>query len=151
MRFFLIVFLLLFLSGCAVEDVTEQDGKSEYEQLELCSITDADLDVAPDSATEIVFEEGQLIYTISSTGDYILKGKCEGQIQIDVQDQIVHLILENVEMQSKNGPVIYVKSAAKVVITIPENTTSVLMDSTDYAGYESARACIFSEDDLDNE
>ena len=148
MKRFLVVFIALFLSGCATSEVVESGGSSGYENIELYTITDADLDVTSDNPTEISFEENQPVYMIDSEGDYIISGKHEGQIQIDVQDRIVHLILDNVQLQSKEGPVIYVKSAAKVVITIPENTHSVLKDSTNYVNWENARACIFSEDDL---
>lgn len=148
MKQFLVVFLVLFLSGCAADEMMEQEGDIGYESVEICTITDADLDATQDNPTEIKFKENQQVYNIDSAGDYIISGKCEGQIQIDVQDKIVHLILDNVELQSKKGPVIYVKSAAKVVITVPENTNSILKDSTDYAGWEDARACIFSEDDM---
>lgn len=148
MKQLLVVFLVLFLSGCSADEAVEKEGDIGYDYVELCTITDADLDITPDNPTEISFEENRPVYIVDSAGDYILRGKYEGQIQIDVQDRIVHLILENVELQSKNGPVIYVKSAAKVVITVPENTNSILKDSTDYDGWEDARACIFSEEDM---
>ena len=146
MKRFLPLFIILFLTGCSTDKVVTQEEDFQY--AEVCKITDADLDITTEDPTEIVFEENQEIYIIDSAGNYILSGECEGQIRIDVQDQIVHLILDDVKMQSKNGPAIYVQSAAKVVITIPEDTDCILMDSTDYTGYEDARACIFSEDDL---
>jgi len=147
MKYFLLIFMVLFLTGCSADEMEKQEENSAYKYSEICRISDADLGVTPNNPTSISFGEEQ-IYLIDSAGDYTISGECEGQIQIDVQDEIVHLILEDVEMQSKKGPAVYVKSAAKVVITIPENTTCILMDSTDYTGYEDARACIFSEDDL---
>ena len=148
MKLFFLIFLVLFLTGCSADEIVKQDGNSEYEYVEICKLTDADKNTVQNNPTEIVFENEQQVYIIDNEGEYILSGDCEGQIQIDVQDKIVHLILENVEMQSENGPVIYVKSAAKVVITIPENSSCILMDSTYYDGYEESRSCIFSEDDL---
>ena len=148
MKLFLLFFLTLCLSGCASMEKTEQTGNFGYERNENFIISEADLEVAVNNPKEIVLDKEQQVYIIDSAGDYFLKGECEGQIQIDVQDQVVHLILEDVKMQSKNGPAIYVKSAAKVVITIPEKTSSVIMDSTNYRGYEDARACIYGEDDI---
>ena len=146
MKHFLLLMTVLLLSGCSTKEYAEQEEKFEY--VEICKITEADLDIDVNNPKEIVFEEDQDIYVIEKAGDYILRGEWEGQIQIDVDDQIVHLMLDDVKLQSKKGPAVYVKSAAKVMITIPEGTESILMDGTDYSGYEDARACVFSADDL---
>lgn len=148
MKRVLVLLLPLLLCGCAAEEINGQEKTAWYDTVESCPITDADLDVTQNNPKEIGFEGNQQAYVIDSAGDYIISGKCDGQIQIDVQDRIAHLILDNAELQSRNGPAIYVKSAAKVVITIPEGTTCIIKDSPDYDGWEKARACIFSEDDL---
>lgn len=147
MRLVLVILLVLFLTGCSAPGSIDQDKTYGQEYTLISKNTDADLDVTFDNPTRIEFGDEQT-YIIDTAGEYILTGSCQGQIQIDVQDQIVQLVLDNVELRSPKGPAIYVKSAAKVVITIPVNSSSILMDSTDYIGYEDARACIFSEDDL---
>lgn len=148
MKHFWVVFLVLFLSGCAAGESVQQEGNVGSDYVELCAITDTDSDITWEDFTEICFEDDQQTYVIDSAGEYMLRGNLEGQIQIDVQDRIVHLILENAQLQSNKGPAIYVKSAAKVVITIPEGTKSIIKDKADYTGWENARACIFSEDDM---
>lgn len=145
----LCAFLVLLLTGCAPRSVTTvldiTTMKPDYS--EIYHLTEADLNTEAENAEEIrVGEQG--IFIIDRPGDYILSGEQEGQLQIDVEDEIVHLILDNVEMKSYSGPAIYVKSAAKVVITIPERSSCILTDSTNYADFAEAKGCIYSASDL---
>ena len=146
MKLILIIVLVLVLSGCSAEEMKLE--KDIYEYTEICEVTKTDIKTTSDNPTKVVFDKDNQLYIIDEAGDYYLSGEYEGNIQIDVEDKIVHLILDNVEMQSINGPVIYVKSASKVVITVPEGTKSILKDSTDYMGYEDTPSCIFSQDNL---
>lgn len=146
----LCAFVVLLLTGCApaVSAVDKIQILDEIDYDAIYSLTEADMDTGAQNAKEIIFEKGQAVFVIDKPGDYLLKGKAEGQVQIDVQDEIVHLILDNVELQAPNGPAIYVKSAAKVVITIPEESSSILMDSPYYDSFADAKACVYSVGDL---
>lgn len=146
----LCAFVVLLLTGCAsaVSSVDKIQILDEIDYDAIYSLTEADMDTGAQNAKEIIFEKGQAVFVIDKPGDYLLKGKAEGQVQIDVQDEIVHLILDNVELQAPNGPAIYVKSAAKVVITIPEESSSILMDSPYYDSFADAKACVYSVGDL---
>lgn len=146
----LYAFVVLLLTGCAsaVSSVDKIQILDEIDYDAIYSLTEADMDTGAQNAKEIIFEKGQAVFVIDKPGDYLLKGKAEGQVQIDVQDEIVHLILDNVELQAPNGPAIYVKSAAKVVITIPEESSSILMDSPYYDSFADAKACVYSVGDL---
>lgn len=146
----LCAFVVLLLTGCAsaVSSVDKIQILDEIDYDAIYSLTEADMDTGAQNAKEIIFEKGQSVYVIDKPGDYLLKGKAEGQVQIDVQDEIVHLILDNVELQAPNGPAIYVKSAAKVVITIPEESSSILMDSPYYDSFADAKACVYSVGNL---
>lgn len=143
----LCVFSMLLLTGCS-ENVSPGAERVAGDFGEVYTLTDADTKLSADNAEEVVLGAEQTVYLIEEPGDYLLQGNWEGQVQIDVQDEIVHLILDNAEMESLSGPVVYVKSAAKVVITIPEGSSSILTDSTNYADFEDARSCIFSACDL---
>ena len=72
--------------------------------------------------------------------------------QIIVQafdDERVHLYLEGVSVFSPHGPALWVKSAAKVVLTLADGEENFFKDTAIYMDRdETARACIFSETDL---
>ena len=68
-------------------------------------------------------------------------------VTVDVyEDEVVHLILDGVQIRADAGPAIYIAGAEKAVITAKEGTYSVLSDSAHRR--EGADACIFSEADL---
>lgn len=142
--------VLLLLTGCSQSTLPE-NAESKISGIDynaIYTLTEADTDVSAENAQEVVFDGEQTVFLIEKPGDYLLKGNYEGQLQIDAQDRIVHLIMDDVEMKSQNGPAIYVKSAAKVIITIPEESACILMDSTNYADFADAKACIYGADDL---
>lgn len=143
-------FVVLLFTGCAsaVSPADNAQISAEIDYDAIYSLTEADRDVSVQNAEEIIWEKEQSVYVIDKPGDYLLKGKVEGQVQVDVQDEMVHLILNNVEIQSTGGPAIYVKSAAKVILTIPEESTSVLKDSPYYDNFADTKACVYSVSDL---
>ncbi|MBO5336340.1 MAG: carbohydrate-binding domain-containing protein [Lachnospiraceae bacterium] len=142
------------LPGCGQQEVAAKPKVDEvvnYE--EIYTITETDSDVSKETAKELLPEEGILIneqslWEIKEGGAYLLKGSYDGQVQINAEDEKVHLILENVEINSPNGPAIYVKSAAKVILTVPEDSSSILKDSPYYDRYPDAKACVHSNSDL---
>lgn len=146
---FIGVLLAWSLAGCVAE--TEAPSAEETKECSdnsvIYTLSDADLNNGAENPEEIVFGEDG-ICLIEESGEYTLTGKQTGQIRIDVQDEMVHLILDNAELHSLHGPAVYVKSAAKVVITVPEGSSSVVEDTAYYDGYTEEEACIYSEDDL---
>ena len=93
-----------------------------------------------------IYENRQL--TIHAAGNYILTGNLSrGNLIIHVyDDEIVHLILDNVEISSYNGSAIYVENAGKVILTLKEGTENILSNSS--GSDENQKACIFSNSDL---
>lgn len=137
----------LLLAGCGHQEVVampKEEAVMDYAG--IYTITEADRNVSIETAMELIPE--QSVWEIKEGGDYLLKDSYNGQIQIDAGDERVHLILDNVEINSPNGPAIYVKSAAKVIITIPEESGSILKDSPYYDEYPDAKACVYSNSDL---
>jgi hypothetical protein len=102
-----------------------------------CSVDNGEVDVS-DS-----------IVSINSNGTYILQGDFDGQIRVNVtENDDVHLILNNINIESSDGPAVYVTEADKITITlVGENT---LMDSTNYSDVvdEEPDACLFVDSDL---
>lgn len=85
---------------------------------------------------------------ISREGTYLIKGKMNhGGLRVNVfPDEVVHLILDNVDISSDTGSAIYVEDAAKVIITSKEGTENILSDAAPRRKEE--KACVFSNSDL---
>lgn len=117
--------------------------KNDYNVLE----TDA-VKIASNESIEGIYgyDDGKL--TIYAAGDYILEGNL-GNVNLIISvfdDEIVHLFLDNVEINSDSGPAIYVENANKVIITSKEGTKNIISDGSGYE--EIHKACIFSNSDL---
>lgn len=139
----------LALAGCADDEAgIEYRQEKQPDVDELYHITDADKQTEAKAPMYIRLEEQPGVLKIEQPGDYVLSGSMEGQIVIDTQDQIAHLILDGVDVQSHEGPAIYVASAGKAVFTLSEGSCNVIADSPNYGDYKDKRACIFSVADL---
>lgn len=148
--------LVLLLTACAGENkAAEQSGQNEdwlAQRTERDRRTKHDLRTEPEDMekTERVdlnaCENGRVVL---SGSDIWLSGSMEGQVVIDTEeDELVHLYLAGVEISSPNGPALWVREAAKVVVTLVSDTENVLADSPDYTGYEEMPACLYSVCDL---
>lgn len=90
--------------------------------------------------------EGDIL-SIVEEGAYVLRGKWNGGIRVSVyDDELVHLILDNAEIENDKGPAVLVENADKVVITLAEGTQNTLSDGAGYDG--EAEACLYSVADL---
>lgn len=157
-KVFVLAFLtmiIIFPVGCGQiwnEAIgTRENSVNEKADLNktLYEITETDMKITGDSPVAVRLEELPDGYLqIAEPGVYLITGKLtDGKIVIDAHDdEIVHLILNGVELYSEEGPAIYVKKAAKVVITLVEGTENVIGDSVNYS--EGNEACIFSNVNL---
>lgn len=139
----------------AVATVAEGEPETEWR------ITLTDLDVSEESPTLISleengvqilgegasFEDGDVV--IGEAGAYLLRGRLEGSIRIDVfEDESVHLILDGLEVYASGKAALYVKSAFKVVITAKEGSRNAFYDTAWYDNRQEAESCIYSVADL---
>ena len=86
--------------------------------------------------------------TLTNSGIYKLTGTLNGNITINTKGNI-KIILNNVTINSNNGPAIYIKNADNVIITTEDNTTNTLSDTSNYTGLDDdVEGAIFSKDDL---
>lgn len=92
---------------------------------------------------------------ITSGGTYILSGKCsDGKVIISTQeDDVVHLVLDNIELSSKDSAAINELVGAKVVITLTNDSVNSLSDGSNYqSGSENddtiPTACIYTKGSL---
>ena len=155
----LIIFIpIMMISGCkqllnaavGADNISGQMAEDILPE-QMYEITNIDRMVDGQEIMEIDFsklnyEEDSL--KIEQGGHYLLKGKNENcRIVICAyDDEIVHLILDNVEITSKSGPAIYVEKAGKVVITVQADTENIVEDGAQYM--KDGEACIFSSCDL---
>ncbi len=115
---------------------TKHDLRTEPEDVEKTERMDLD-----------ACEGGKII--LSGGGDIWLSGSLEGQVIVDAQeDELVHLYLDGVKITSAKGPALWVREAAKVIVTLVSDTESVLTDSPAYEDCEEAPACLYSVCDL---
>lgn len=130
------------LEEAAPYEMTDNDKKADAEaplRIELDSFE-------PDGSVGCIREGSSLV--ITAPGDYLLSGSLKGEsLVIRVyEDETVHLILDNVEIQSQGEPALYVEKADKVILTAAEGTSNTLADSPHRT--EDSEACIFSDADL---
>lgn len=161
-----IIFYAMMLSGCReILDMPVGKENTEYDKAEpeetqgQYELTNYDYETSDEGALEIdlahpdenageryTFDGRQI--TIRSAGTYLLKGKLgQGKIVVSVcEDEMVHLILDGVEIRSAEGAALYVENAAKVVLTLKEGTENNFSDGPEYD--DEIKACIFSNVDL---
>lgn len=86
---------------------------------------------------------------LTEPGTYILSGNISnGYIKINTLGNI-KLVLNNVTIENKTGPAIYIENASTSVIELLDDTTSTLIDGKNYSTeFKYKPATIYSEDDL---
>jgi hypothetical protein len=94
------------------------------------------------------------IVTIVSAGKYSISGTLnDGQIIVDTQDEeTVYLVLDGAEINSSTSAPIYVRNAAKTVLTLAGGSENRVADGATYdfedATSDEPNAAVFSKDDL---
>jgi len=169
---------LFVISGCAKE--SEKSGTesptfapsvpgTEVESVTIEGITFSKYDMTSTwsddavkinmNGSEVTFEgtgarqSGKKVL-IEYEGTYILSGNLtDGQIVVEVEKtEKVQLVLNGVNISCSDSAPLYIKSADKVSLTLPEGSDNVLTDAVNYVfetpGLDKPNSCIFSEDDL---
>lgn len=141
----LIVFGVLY---CFAARSTESASAENIVIEDIFPITEADRYTGTENAVPVFFDASNEDYRIDKGGRYLLSGNLQGTLYIDVEDQHIHLLLDNVSIVGSKGPAISVLSAGKVFITSLENTVNSLGDSAAYETGRTENACIYSTTDL---
>ena len=87
---------------------------------------------------------------ISEEGVYVLSGDVKNvTIEIDAEDEKIHIVLDGVSIVNDDAPAIYVKSAGKVFITTTDSANFMEVTGT-YTpdGETNLDAVIFSKEDV---
>lgn len=141
----LIVFAILYFF--AAQGTESADAENIVIE-DIFPITEADRYTGTENAVQVLFDASDEDYIIDKGGRYLLSGNLRGTLYIDVEDQHVHLLLDNVSIVGSSGPAISVLSAGKVFITSLNNTVNSLGDSAAYETGRTENACIYSTTDL---
>lgn len=128
-----------------VVHVTKSDLDTEAGEAIVIQLDGDDTLIKDDGAE---YDQGRV--TIYKAGTYYLTGALtQGSIWVDVfDDEVVHLVLDNVSVSSYGEPALYVKTAGKVVVTSEAGSVNVFQDSTVYNRLEEVDACIYSNGNL---
>ena len=130
--------------------LSKKDMNSEYDEAAATKITFSGETATVNGSGATVSNKK---VTITEAGTYILSGNGEGQVLVELADdsQKVQIVLLNLTLSNSNGAAILVGSADKVIITVPEGTTSTLSDGKSYTetyGESEVDAAVFSKEDL---
>lgn len=120
-------------------DVTEIDFPYHY-------LTKYDFDISEEDSVLVNLNEyeEEVLYILNG-GTYEITGELNGRIHINAKDEVVHLILNNVEIESNDGPALLVENAVRTIITLKEDSVNKISDSGRYkelSEYESAITCL---------
>jgi len=128
-----------------------QDNSIKYSSSYDTSDTDTGYDNAikidlnnPTSTTGVTVSDSTI--TITLGGTYYLSGTYNGEIIVDAKGYEVHLVLDNVNINSTDAA-IHVVHAKKTIITLVDGSTNTLTDGNTRSDSE-INACLFSKDDL---
>jgi hypothetical protein len=149
-RLILFLVLIIVLSGILIFLKFNSNSNSTGENSDAVTIdydeTDTDVDFSSYDITAVNLDDLSDAYTITSAGVYHFTGSLTGSITVNTTGN-VKIILDNVTINSANGPAIYVKNGKNTYIELIGNST--ITDSTSYNGFDTeVNAAIFSTDDL---
>ena len=141
------VLLLGLLTGLLIKNKLDSDD-SELTVVNIDSSVnkeETNIDWNNYSTSEIT-TSGEDV-NITKDGIYTLTGEINGKVIVNTSGN-VKLILDNVTINSSDGPCILVSEADNVVIELKDGTTNTLTDSTNYKNYPDEDGVVFSHDDL---
>lgn len=130
------------------EMFTKRDKDDSYDESEAIAINLSD-DNSQASDDSVLIDGNQI--TITKEATYVIKGNLsDGMIMVDCNDGKVQLVLNDVDITSKNSAALYIKEANKVFITSPQNTSNKLsnIDSFNTIDDNNIDATIFSKCDI---
>ncbi len=128
---------------------SKRDLSGEFDAMKCDSILLSDAGCTTDSANVTI--DGSKV-TITGEGDYMVSGVLsDGMIIVDVdKKEKVQLVLNGADINCETSAAVYVKSADKVFITLPDGTENTLTNGGSFAALDDNHidAVIFSKDDL---
>jgi len=142
--------LLVILSGCGEREVMSSDiltSLPKEDNNAFLYVTETDVRSELSNPQRIDLSQCEEEILIEKGGEYLLTGSCYYPIKVDTHDEIVHLFLDNVNIETTTGPALEVVSGGKVVITLLEDSVNTFYDAAYYSNKE-LNAAISSACDL---
>ncbi|MDE7321719.1 MAG: carbohydrate-binding domain-containing protein [Lachnospiraceae bacterium] len=128
---------------------SKRDLSGAFDASKCENITLSDAGCTTDSKNVTI--DGSKV-TITGEGDYMVNGSLsDGMLIVDVdKTQKVQLVLNGVDINAVTSAAVYVKSADKVFITLPDRTENTLTNGGSFVAIDDNNidAVIFSKDDL---
>lgn len=156
-RLLLLLLMMTLLTGCTAQADNDYDLTFTNRELEGTWDAKSAVTITGQGKTcDISGKAAKLsgtTLTLSGEGPYLLTGEFTDMlIVVSAGDKDkVQIVLDSASINSSNGPALYLESADKVFITLPDGTESTLSDGADYAvtdGETTLDAAIFSRTDL---
>ena len=145
----MILFIIFGVQFFGEKKQIQADYVSMTEQYqESFKLTKADQNVGFADAAELKLTEQQKDVAITEGGSYRISGEYRQTLYINAEEEIVHLLFDNVNIHAENGPALYVISAGKVIITLMEGTDNLLKDAPIYPAGKEAKGAVYSTCDL---
>ena len=141
--------LLLMLTGCDAQMHPSGTPVTGVDDEPRIPLTAADLTTECQNPNVIDLNRVETDECrITQPGCHVLSGEMNGTVRIDVEDQIVHVVLNGVTVDSAYGPALEVVSAGKVFLTLQEGSENFLSDAAVYPDTRDPDACIYSACDM---
>ena len=145
----------VLLAGCAQGALTEQsqeqqgiapeDISAEYDPASAARITLGESISIKGSGAEL----RKNVITIFREGTYIFEGALpEGQLIVDAADASVQIVLNNASLSCSYSAALYVKDAARVILTLADGTVNSLSDGSSRPADDSIDGAIFARSPL---
>lgn len=127
-------------------ELDDEDKVSSWDDSSASHITLGSQISSDSSSVEI---SGSTV-TITKAGTYVISGNVtEGNIIVNTTDkEAVRLILNNASISNTTTAPIKVLDAKKVILTLADNTTNTITDSSRLSTEEDYSAAIYSKEDL---
>lgn len=127
-------------------ELDDEDKVSSWDDSSASHITLGSQISSDSSSVEI---SGSTV-TITKAGTYVISGNVtEGNIIVNTTDKgTVRLILNNASISNTTTAPIKVLDAKKVILTLADNTTNTITDSSRLSTEEDYSAVIYSKEDL---
>jgi len=138
--------LKLKLVGGPVQcEYKENDEDNKYD-IKSDNVIDCKGNTCTVKGTNVTANQG--IVTISGPGNYIIQGDLQGQVLVNANEKDdIHLILNNINISSNQGPAINGVQADKIILTLVGKNS--LVDSLNYTtGEKDPDACLYTKSDL---
>lgn len=125
-----------------------EDSEAMEQNFSYLALTNEDQNTQSDAPKKLALDTYDAECAITDAGDYLLSGELNGTLRVNAKGSTVHLYLNNVTIQSSNGPAVLIEAAGKVIITLMDGSENSISDSGKYSGIEDTEACVYSAADL---